>query len=200
MWTDALGNPVTLDGAAQPRGAERFRRGLHRQRGARGRTSCRRSDDPSADRAGLLRGAAHVRGDRATRRRTRGPSSTRALAGAARATPREQRFIAAVAAWVDGDIAARHRAARGAGARASARPGLAQARRTTTCSTAATRPACCAWRWPPLPAAGRRALPARHAGLRLGAVPLAGAGRGAARAARSPCGARNPGRTTRWRT
>ena len=77
--------------------------------------------------AGLLRGAAHVRGDRGRAGQRAALHRTRPAALAA-GTPREQRFIEAVAAWVDGRHPARHRAARGAGARASARPGVAQAR------------------------------------------------------------------------
>ena len=48
---------------------------------------------------------------------------------------------------------------------------------STTCSTAATRRTCCAW--PCLRCRrGRRRLPARHAGLRLGTVPFPGGSRG----------------------
>ena len=76
------------------------------------------------------------------------PFLERALAARRRCTPREQRFIEAVAAWVDGRrprAPSRCTRSRRASIRATW-PRSSSA--TTTCSTRATRPACCAWRWP----------------------------------------------------
>ena len=104
------------------------------------------------------------------------PFIDRALAGAARATPREQRFIHAVAAWVDGDVL-RAIALHDEQAREHPRDLASLKLGHYHLFNRGDAPGMLRMALAALPAAGRRALPARHAGLRLGAVPRAGAGR-----------------------
>lgn len=102
MWTDALGNPVTLDAASSRTAVDDFVEGFIASE-ARAASILQAQED-----AGPLVqaycAALHMfaeTGDAPTNAR---PFIERAQAQAARATPRERRFVAAVAAWVAGNL------------------------------------------------------------------------------------------------
>jgi hypothetical protein len=103
MWTDALGNPVTLDGGGAGLAAlNDFVEGFIASE-ARVVNVLAAADDPSPIlQAGIA--ALHMFAESREAPANARSFIDRALAGAARTTPREQRFIAAVAAWVEGDI------------------------------------------------------------------------------------------------
>ena len=100
--TDSLGNEVTLDDPASLSAIDDFVGGFIACE-ARAANVLAASDDPSP----LVQAycaALHMFSESRDGVPGARPFIARALQGAARATPREQRFISAVAAWIDGDI------------------------------------------------------------------------------------------------
>lgn len=103
MWTDALGNPVTLDGdgAALP-ALNDFVEGFIASE-SRAANVLQAEGDPSPI-VQAYAGAVHLFAESRDAAANARPFVQRAQAGAARCTPREQRFIAAVVAWAEGDV------------------------------------------------------------------------------------------------
>lgn len=102
MWTDALGNTITLDSEASLGPLNEFVEGFIASE-ARAANILQAQHDPSAIVQAYC-AALHMfaeTGDAAGKAR---PFIERARTTAAAVTQREQRFIQAVAAWVDGDI------------------------------------------------------------------------------------------------
>src|SRR5688500_15815838 len=102
MSTDALGNAVTLQDEGSLPALNAFAEGFIASE-ARAVDVLQAQDDPSPlvqAYCAALHMSAKSRDAAANAR----PFLARAQTGAGRATEREQRFIAAVAAWVDGDI------------------------------------------------------------------------------------------------
>jgi hypothetical protein len=103
MWTDALGNPVTLEGGGASLAAlNDFIEGFIASE-ARVVDLLAAADDPSPIVQACI-AALHMFAESREAPANARPFLDGALAAAARTTPREQRFIAAVAAWVEGDI------------------------------------------------------------------------------------------------
>jgi tetratricopeptide (TPR) repeat protein len=103
MWTDALGNAVTLDGGASLGPLNDFVEGFIASE-ARAANILQAQDDGSA----LVQAycaALHMFAETRQAPSNARPFIARAQARAGDATEREQRFIAAVAAWVEGDVA-----------------------------------------------------------------------------------------------
>ena len=103
MWTDALGNPVTLRREDSLAPLNDFVEGFIASE-ARAVNILQAQDDASP----LVQAccaALHMFAESAQAPRHARPFIERAQAGAGDASVREQRFIAAIAAWVDGDIA-----------------------------------------------------------------------------------------------
>ena len=104
MWTDALGNPVTLDGGdASLRALNDFVEGFIASE-ARAVNVLAAADDPSPIVQAYI-AAVHLFAESRDASANARPFIQRAMAGIGRVTPREQRFIQAVRAWVDGDVA-----------------------------------------------------------------------------------------------
>jgi tetratricopeptide (TPR) repeat protein len=103
MWTDALGNPVTVDGAASVACIDDFVLGFIASEARAALVVGAAAHDPSPI-VQACAAAVHMFAEDAAAPDNARPFIERALAGAPHATPRERRFIAAVAAWVDGDI------------------------------------------------------------------------------------------------
>lgn len=104
MSTDLLGNPATFDDGEASRAAlDNFVEGFIASE-ARAADILAASDDPSPIVQACI-AAVHMFAESAGAAVAAAPSIARALDGTGRVTPREQRFIHAVAAWVDGDIA-----------------------------------------------------------------------------------------------
>lgn len=102
MWTDCLGNPVTLESEAALGPLNDFVGGFIASE-ARVANILQLQDDPSP----LVQAccaALHMFAESGAAVANARPFIERAQAGAARATAREQRFIAAVAAWIAGDM------------------------------------------------------------------------------------------------
>jgi hypothetical protein len=102
MWTDVLGNPVTLDSAAALAPLNDFVEGFIACE-ARAANVLSAAHDPTP----LLQAciaAVHMFAESREAPANARPFLERARAGAGRCTAREQRFIAAVDAWVAGDI------------------------------------------------------------------------------------------------
>ncbi len=102
MPTDSLGNPVTLTDSASVRAVDDFVMGF---------VSCEARPanvlSASADPSPIVQAycaALHMFAESRDAPANARPYLERAEAAAARATSREQRFIAAIAAWVEGDI------------------------------------------------------------------------------------------------
>lgn len=102
MWTDSLGNAVTLDDAAALAALNDFVEGFIASE-ARAADILRAAADPSPLVQAYL-AALHMFAEDGNAPAQARPFLERAAAVAHRATPREQRFIAAVSAWVDGDV------------------------------------------------------------------------------------------------
>ena len=103
MMTDSLGNPVTLDAPSSLQPIDDFVMGFIACE-ARAVNILAVAHDPSP----LVQAycaALHMFAESRDAVPNARPFIERAQAGASRTTPREQRFIAAVAAWVDGDMA-----------------------------------------------------------------------------------------------
>ena len=105
MSTDALGNPVTLREAASLGALDDFVEGFIASE-ARAANILQAQEDGSAIVQAYC-AALHMFAETGDAPRSARPFVQRALAAAADATPREQRFVAAVAAWVDGRRCAR---------------------------------------------------------------------------------------------
>ncbi|MBA2965065.1 MULTISPECIES: tetratricopeptide repeat protein [Ramlibacter] len=103
MWTDTLGNPVTLDGGGASLALlNDFVEGFIASE-ARAANVLQAQHDPSPIVQAAI-AAVHLFAESATAAASARPHVLRAQAGAHAATPRERQFIAAVAAWADGDI------------------------------------------------------------------------------------------------
>jgi hypothetical protein len=102
MWTDALGNRATLDGDRSRQALDDFVEGFIASE-ARAANVLAAADDPSPLVQACV-AAVHMFAESRDAATNARPFITRAQAGSARTTPREQQFIAAVAAWVDGDV------------------------------------------------------------------------------------------------
>jgi hypothetical protein len=102
MSTDVLGNPVSLDDPGSLRPLNDFVEGFIASE-ARAATILQAQQDPSAIVQAYC-AALHMFAETGAAPAHARPFIERAQAGAARATPREQRFVAAVAAWVAGDM------------------------------------------------------------------------------------------------
>lgn len=103
MWTDVLGNPVTLDaGGAGLSALNDFVEGFIASE-ARAVNVLSAAEDPSPIVQACC-AAVHMFAESADAARNARPFLQRAQAGAAGVTPREQGFIAAVVAWVAGDV------------------------------------------------------------------------------------------------
>jgi hypothetical protein len=103
MWTDTLGNPVTLEGAAALAGVNDFVEGFiaSEARAVNVLHAAQAEDSPIVQ---AYAAAVHMFAETPQAPANARPFLERARAWAHAATPREQRFIAAVAAWVDGDV------------------------------------------------------------------------------------------------
>ena len=102
MWTDALGNPLTLDGGANLAAVDDFVEGFIASE-ARAVNILQAQGDASAMVQAYC-AALHMFAESADAPGHARPFVLRAQAGAQAASAREQRFIAAVAAWVAGDL------------------------------------------------------------------------------------------------
>ena len=102
MSTDALGNPVTLRDAASLGALNDFVEGFIASE-ARAANVLQAQEDGSAIVQACC-AALHMFAESAEASANARPFITRALAAAASASERERRFVAAVAAWVEGDI------------------------------------------------------------------------------------------------
>ncbi len=104
--TDSLGNPLTLQPTGRPASSEAavndFVEGFIACE-ARAVNVLQAADDPSAMVQACC-AALHMFAESAEAPRNARPFITQALASAPQASEREQRFVAAVAAWVDGDM------------------------------------------------------------------------------------------------
>ncbi len=103
MWTDSLGNAVTLDSEASLAPLNDFVEGfISSEARAVNVLAAARADSSPIILA--CAAAVHMFAESRDAAANARPFLERARARAQHATPREQRFIAAVAAWVDGDI------------------------------------------------------------------------------------------------
>jgi hypothetical protein len=102
MWTDALGNPVTLRDAASLGPLNAFVEGFIASE-ARAVDVLQAQEDGSAIVQAYC-AALHMFAETADASANARPFIARAQAAAGEASEREQRFVAAVAAWVDGDV------------------------------------------------------------------------------------------------
>ena len=102
MWTDALGQPVTLEDPAGLAPLNDFVEGFIACE-ARAANILSAQEDPSPVVQACV-AAVHMFAESAQAPANARPFIDKALAGAARVTPRERSFIAAVQAWVDGDL------------------------------------------------------------------------------------------------
>ena len=104
MWTDSLGNAVTLRDAAGQPALNDFVDGFIASEARAVNILALAETDGSP----LVQGyaaAVHMFAESRDAPRRAGPFIRRAVAGAGACTTREQRFIQAVAAWVAGDVA-----------------------------------------------------------------------------------------------
>ncbi|TWO70362.1 tetratricopeptide repeat protein [Caenimonas sedimenti] len=102
MSTDVLGNPVTLESPAALGPLNDFVEGFIASE-ARAANILQAQEDGSAIVQACC-AALHMFAETGDAPRNARPFLARAQAAAPRATPREQRFVAAVAAWVEGDV------------------------------------------------------------------------------------------------
>ena len=103
MSTDCLGNPVTVDGAAALAGVNDFVEGFiaSEARAVNVLHAAEAEDSPIVQ---AYAAAVHMFAETPDAPAHARPFLERAQAWAHAATPRERRFIAAVAAWIDGDV------------------------------------------------------------------------------------------------
>lgn len=103
MWTDALGNEVRVEGEASLAGVNDFVLGFI----ASEARAVNVLDAATGDTSPIVQAyaaAVHMFAETRDAPANARPFLDRALAGQGRCTPREQRFIEAVAAWVEGDV------------------------------------------------------------------------------------------------
>jgi hypothetical protein len=103
MPVDSLGNPVTLDDAAHLARVDDFAEGLLRYE-PRAVRLLEIADQESGALVQAYAAALQMFAETPDAPARARPHVERAQAAATRATPREQRFVAAIAAWVAGDI------------------------------------------------------------------------------------------------
>jgi hypothetical protein len=103
MWTDCLGNPVTLDGEAALPALNDFVEGFIASE-ARAVNILQAAQHDTSPIVQACAAAVHMFAEAADATRHAKPFLAQAQQRAPQATPREQRFIAAVAAWVEGDL------------------------------------------------------------------------------------------------
>ena len=103
MHTDNLGNPVTLQDPASLHALNDFVDGFIASE-ARAANVLQLAETDHSAIAQAYCAALHMFAESREAPANARPFLTRARAAAPHATPREQRFVAAVAAWVDGDI------------------------------------------------------------------------------------------------
>ncbi|HEX7891406.1 MAG TPA: tetratricopeptide repeat protein [Ramlibacter sp.] len=103
MWTDPLGNALTLEDGGSLAALNDFVEGFIASE-VRAADILQAKDDPAAMVQACC-AALHMFAETRDASAHARPFIERAQAASARATPREQRFVAAVAAWVDGDVA-----------------------------------------------------------------------------------------------
>lgn len=103
MWTDCLGNAVTLDSAAALPALNDFVEGFIASE-ARVVNVLQAAESDGSPIVQASAAAVHMFAESADAAGNARPFLRRAQARAAEATPREQRFIAAVAQWVEGDL------------------------------------------------------------------------------------------------
>jgi hypothetical protein len=196
---DSLGNAVSLADPDSLGPLNDFVEGFIACEGARGQCLAGGRHRPQSAGAGLLCRAAHV--CRIGRRAGQRPAFHRGRAPAppCRITPREQRFVEAVAQpGSRATCRARSRCTRNR--RASTRATWPRSSSgSTTCSTSATRPACCA-------SCSRRCTRPPKCLICTAWRPSPGSNATCwsrlkrRRAARWPSSPRSPGPSTRWRT
>jgi tetratricopeptide (TPR) repeat protein len=102
MWTDALGNPLSLHGGQSLAAVDDFVEGFIASE-ARAVNILQAQDDPSPIVQAYC-AALHMFAENREASANARPFIERAQVGARDASAREQRFIAAVAAWVDGEV------------------------------------------------------------------------------------------------
>jgi hypothetical protein len=102
MWTDALGNPVTVPDEASLAALNDFVEGFIASEARAVNILLAQADGSPIVQACCA--ALHMFAETGDAPRNASPFLQRAQAGAALVTQREQRFIAAVAAWVEGDL------------------------------------------------------------------------------------------------
>lgn len=103
MWTDALGNPLTLDDASALPAVNDFVEGFIACE-ARAANVLQAAGSDQSPIVQAYAAAVHMFAEAAGAADNARPFIARAQARAGETSPREQRFIAAVAAWVDGDM------------------------------------------------------------------------------------------------
>jgi len=103
MWTDSLGNPVTLEHAASLAAVNDFVEGFIASE-ARAAAPLAIAGSDLSPLVQAYCAALHMFAESRDAAANARPFIDRALASPIAATPREQRFVQAVKAWVDGDI------------------------------------------------------------------------------------------------
>jgi hypothetical protein len=103
MWTDSLGNPVTLDDESALAGLNDFVEGFIASE-ARAVNILGTAAQDASPLVQAYAAAVHMFAESRDAPANARPFLERALAGRERATPSERRFIEAIAAWVNGDI------------------------------------------------------------------------------------------------
>ncbi|HUR88823.1 MAG TPA: tetratricopeptide repeat protein [Ramlibacter sp.] len=104
MWTDSLGNPVTVSSDASLAAVNDFVEGFIGSEARAANVIEAATHDESAM-VQAYAGAVHMFAESRDAAGHARPFIDKAKAAAAQATPREQRFIEAVGAWADGDVA-----------------------------------------------------------------------------------------------
>lgn len=103
MWTDSLGNSATLEGDSSVAPLNDFVEGFIASE-ARAINILAAAEHDASPIVQACSAAVHMFAESADAPAHARPFIDRALAGESRCTPRERRFMRAVAAWVDGDI------------------------------------------------------------------------------------------------
>jgi hypothetical protein len=103
MWTDSLGNPVTLDDESALAGLNDFVEGFIASE-ARAVSILEAAAGDTSPIVQAYAAAVHMFAESREAPVNARPFLDRALAGSDRATPRERRFIEAIAAWAAGDV------------------------------------------------------------------------------------------------
>jgi hypothetical protein len=103
MWTDSLGNPVTLDDESALAGVNDFVEGFIASE-ARAVNVLEAAAKDSSPIVQAYAAAVHMFAESREAPANAQPFLDRALAGSARTTSRERRFIEAIAAWAAGEI------------------------------------------------------------------------------------------------